>query len=164
MALAQRQPNQEVAPIVKVVLLVVTGDSQDGKIPFNHQGRFKLKEPTILRVGVKKDQPLLLKEQKTEIVMPKITRTLTDVQTFNSEHNISLVRINIQELIDKMGKRGRLIAGDSLGVDVVLAQFDSSVIEGFRRERIALMTFHFSFMEIQSFYSFSYSAFASIHR
>ena len=67
----------------------------------------------ILRPGVKGDQPLLLREPKTEIVMPEITRTLADFQTFAAEHNISLVRINIQELIDEMGKRGRLLSGDA---------------------------------------------------
>ena len=95
MSLAQPQPNQEVAPIVEVVLLVVTGESQDGKLPFYHPGNFQWKEPTILRVGVNGDQPLLLREPKTEIVMAEITRTLTDFQTFAAEHNISLVRINI---------------------------------------------------------------------
>ena len=140
MAIARPQLNQEVAPIVEVVLLVVTGESQDGKLPFYHPGQFQWKEPTILRVGVKGDQPLLLREPKTEIVMPEITRTLTDFQTFAAEHNISLVRINIQELIDEMGKRGRLLAGDSVGADVVWAPLDSSVMEGFRRELLALMT------------------------
>ena len=41
MALAQPQPNQEVDPIVKVMLLVVTGEIQDGKLPFNHPGQFQ---------------------------------------------------------------------------------------------------------------------------
>ena len=119
MALAQLQPNQEAALCEEVVLLVVTGDIQNGKHPFYYPKQFQWKEPTILQVGVKGDQPLLLRKPKREILMPKITRTLTDFQTFASEHNISLVRINIQELIDKMGKCGRLIAGDSIGVDLV---------------------------------------------
>ena len=51
MALAQSQPDQEVASIVEVVLLVVAGESQDGKLPFYHPGQFQWKEPTILRPG-----------------------------------------------------------------------------------------------------------------
>ena len=140
MALAQLQPNQEVAPIVEVVLLVVAGESQDGKLPFYHPGQFQWKEPTILRPGVKGDQPLFLREPKTEIVMPEITRTLTDFQTFAAEHSVSLVRININELIDELAKRGRLLAGDVVGADVVWAPLESSVMAGFRRELIALMT------------------------
>ena len=65
----------------------------------------------ILRAGVKGDQPLLLKEPKTEIVMLEITQTLSDFQTFATEHIIFIVRINIQELIDEMGKRGLLLSG-----------------------------------------------------
>ena len=49
----------------------------------------------ILRPGVKGDQPLLLREPKSEIVMPEITRTLADFQTFAAEHSVSLVRITI---------------------------------------------------------------------
>ena len=95
--------------------------------------------------------------------MPEITRTLADFQIFASDHYIFFVRINIQELIDEMEKRGRLLAGDSVCPDVMWAPIESYVMKGFRRELIGLMTFHFSFMEIQSWHSFSYSAFASIH-
>ena len=52
MTLAQSQPDQEVAPIVEVVLLVVAGESQDKNLPFYHPGQFQWKEPTILRPGV----------------------------------------------------------------------------------------------------------------
>ena len=72
--------------------------------------------------------------------MPKITRTLADFQTFATEHSVSLVRINIQELIDDLAKRGRLFAGGSVGADVVWAPLESSVMTGFLRELIALMT------------------------
>ena len=72
--------------------------------------------------------------------MPDITRTLTDFQTFAVEHNISLVRINIQKLIDKMGKRGRLLSDDTTGADEVWGPLESSVMKGYRREVIALMT------------------------
>ena len=102
MALAQSQPDQEVAPIVEVVLLVVAGESQDKNLPLYHPGQFQWKKPTILRPGVKGDQPLLLREPKTEIVMPEITRTLADFQTFATEHSVSLVRITIQELMDEL--------------------------------------------------------------
>ena len=64
MTLAQSQNYQEVAPIVEVVLLVVAGESQDKTLPFYHPGQFHWKEPTILRPGVKGDQPLLLREPK----------------------------------------------------------------------------------------------------
>ena len=116
---AQLQSNQEVTPLVDVVLLVVAGGSKDGKLPFYHPGQFQWKEPMILRLGVKGDQPLLLREPKTEIVLPEITRTLADFQTFAAEHSVSLVRITIQELMDELAKRGRLLAGDALGADVV---------------------------------------------
>ena len=137
---AQLQSNQEVTPIEDVVLLVVAGESKDGKLPFYHPGQFQWKEPTILLPGVKGDQPLLLREPKTEIVMPKITRTLADFQSFAAKHSVSLVRITIQELMDELAKRGRLLAGDSVGADVVWAPLESSVMTGFRRELIALMT------------------------
>ena len=48
MTLAQSQPDQEVTPIVDVVLLVVAGENKDGKLPFYHPGQFQWKEPTIL--------------------------------------------------------------------------------------------------------------------
>ena len=142
---AQLQSNQEVTPIVDVVLLVVAGEIKDGKLPFYHPGQLQWKEPTILRPGVKGDQPLLLREPKTEIVMPKITHALADFQSFAATHSVSLVRITIEELMDELAKRGRLLAGDSVGVDVVWAPLASSVIEGFRRELIALMTFSLFF-------------------
>ena len=68
---------------------------------------------------MKGDHPLLLRKPKTEIVMPEITCTLADFQTFAKEHSVSLVRINIQELIDDMGRRGRLLVGDATGADEV---------------------------------------------
>ena len=52
---AQLQSNQEVTQIVEVVLLVVAGESKDGKLPFYHLEQFHLKEPMILRPGVKGD-------------------------------------------------------------------------------------------------------------
>ena len=60
--------------------------------------------------------------------MPKITRTLADFQTFAAEHSVSLVRITIQELMDELAKRGRLLVGDSVGADVVWAPLESSVM------------------------------------
>ena len=140
MTLAQSQPDQEVTPIVDVVLLVVAGESKNGKLLFYHPGQFQWKEPTILRPGVKGNQPLLLREPKTEIVMPEITRTLADFQSFAAKHSVSLVRITIQELMDELAMRGRLLAGDSVGADVVWAPLEGSVMTGFRRELIALMT------------------------
>ena len=119
MALAQSQPDQEVASIVEMVLLVVSGESQDTKLPFYQPGQFQWKEPTILRPGVKGDQPLLLREPKTEIVMPEILRTLADIESYAVKHSDSLVRITIQELMDELAKRGRLLTGDAVGADVV---------------------------------------------
>ena len=128
MTLAHSQPDQEVAPIVEVVLLVVDRESKDGKPSFYHPGQFQWKELTILRPGVKGDQPLLLRKPKIEIVMPEITRTLADFQSFASKHSVSLVRITIQELMDELAKRGRLLAGDSVGAEVVWAPLESSVM------------------------------------
>ena len=147
MALAQSQPDQEVALIVEMVILVVAGESQDNKLPFYHPGQFQWNEPTILRPGVKGDQPLLLREPKTEIVMPKITRTLADFQLFAAKHSVLLVRITIQELMDELAKRSRLLAGDSVCADVVWAPLESSVMTGFWRELIALMTLSLFFFE-----------------
>ena len=146
MALAQSQPDQEVAPIVEMVLLVVAGESQDKKLLFYHPGQFQWKEPMILRPGVKGDQPLLLREPKTEIVMPEITRTFADFQTFAAEHSVSLVLITVQELMDELAKRGRLLAGDAVGADVVWAPLESSVMIGFRRKLIALITLSLFFL------------------
>ena len=94
----------------------------------------------ILLPEVKGDQPLLLKEPKTKIVMTEITRTLADFQTFAAEHSVSLVRININELMNKLAKHGRLRARDGLSADVVWGSLDSSVMAGFRRKLINLMT------------------------
>ena len=137
---AQLQSNQEVTSIVDVVLLVVAGESKNGKLPFYHPGQFQWKKPTILRQGVKGDQPLSLREPKTEIVMPEISRTLAGLQTFAAEHSVSLVLITLQELMDELAKRCRLLAKDSVCADVVWAILESSVMTGFRREIIALMT------------------------
>ena len=57
---AKLQSNQKVTSIVDVVLLVVAVESKNGKLPFYYPGQFQWKEPTILRPGVKGDQPLLL--------------------------------------------------------------------------------------------------------
>ena len=77
------------------------------------------------------DQPLLLREPKTEIVLPEITRSLADFQTFAAKHSVSLVRININELMDELAKRGSLLAGDAICADVVWAPLESSVMTGF---------------------------------
>ena len=146
MALAQSQPDQEVVPIVKVVLHVVAAEIQDGQLPFYHPGQFQLSKPTILRPGVKEDQPLLLRAPNTEIVIPEITRTLADFQTFSAVHSVSLVRITIQKLMDELAKRGRLFAGDSVSADVVWDPLESSVLTVFRRELIALMTLSLFFL------------------
>ena len=98
--------------------------------------------------------------------MPDITRTLTYFQMFAAEHNISLVRINIQELIDEMGKRGRLLLNDATGAYEVWAPLESSVMEGYRRELIALMTlslFFYGNTELAFIFIFIFIAFASIH-
>ena len=155
---AQLQSNQELTPIVDVVHLVVAGESKDGKLPFYHPGKFQWKEPTILRPGVKGDQSLLLREPKTEIVMTKITRTLADFQSFATKHSVSLVRITIQKLMDELAKRGRL------GADVVWAPLESSVMTGFRREVIALMTLLLFYFGNTEWHSCLYSAFANIHQ
>ena len=80
MILAKSQPDLKVAQIVEMVLLIVNNKTQNNKLPFYHPGQFQWKEPTILRPGVKGDQPLLLREPKTEIVVPETTRTLADFQ------------------------------------------------------------------------------------
>ena len=136
---AQPQLGQEAVPIVEVVILHLAGAGEYLELPFYHPGQFQWKEPTILKPGVKGDQPLLLREPKTAIVMPDITRILTDFQSFAAEHN-SLVRIDIQEMIDEMGKRGRLLSGDATDADEVLAPLESSVMEIYQRELIALIT------------------------
>ena len=140
MVLAQPQHDQETAPIVEVIILYLGGAGRDVKLPFFHHGQFQWKEPTILRPGLKGDQPLLIRKPKTVVVMPDISHTLTDFQTFAAEHNISLVRINIQELMAEIENRGRLLSGDATGADEVWAPLESSVMAGFRRELIALMT------------------------
>ena len=65
--------------------------------------------------------------------MLEITCTLADFQAFAAEHSVSLVRITIQELMNELAKRGRLLAGDSVGADVVCAPLESAVMTGFRR-------------------------------
>lgn len=65
------------------------------------------------------NQPLLLKETKTKIVMQNITRTLSDFKTFAAKHIVSLVSINYNELMDEVVKRKRLLAGDAVSADVV---------------------------------------------
>ena len=95
---------------------------------------------------MKGDQPLLLREPKTKIVMPEITRTLADFQMFAAKHSVSLVRITIQKLMDELAKRGRLLAGDALGADVVWAPLECSMMTGFRRELIARMTLSLFFV------------------
>ena len=42
--------------------------------------------------------------------------------------------------MDELAKPGRLLPGNAVGADVVWAPLDSSVMTGFRREVIALMT------------------------
>ena len=49
------------------------------------------------------------------------------------------MRININELMDELEKRGRLLAGDAVGADVVWAPLESSVMTEFRRKLIAIM-------------------------
>ena len=60
--------------------------------------------------------------------------------------------------MDEMAKRGRLLAGDSVGADVVWAPLESSVMTGFRRELIVLMTlslFFFGNTELAFMFIFS---------
>ena len=162
---AQPQLGKEAAPIVDVVILYFAGAGEDVELPFDHPGQFQWKEPTILRPGVKGDQPLIIREPTTAIVMPDITGTLTDFQTLAAEHCISLVRINIQEFIDEIGKRGRLLSGDVTGADEVWAPLESSVMEGYRRDRIALMTlslFLYGNTELAFIFIFCISKYSSV--
>ena len=62
--------------------------------------------------------------------MPDIKRNLDDFQTFAKDQSISLERINIEELMDKIGKRGRLHSGDVTGAHEVWAPLESTVMEG----------------------------------
>ena len=74
-------------------------------------------------------------------------RILADFQLFAAKHSVSLVRITIQELMDDLAKRGRLLAGDAVGAVVVWDPLESSVMTGFRRQLIALMTLSLFFFE-----------------
>ena len=131
---------QEAAPFEKLVILYLAGEGEDVKLCFYHPGQFQWKDPIILRSRVKGDQPLLMRVPKTPIEMPDIKRNLVDFQTFAKKHSISLVSINIEELRDEMRKRGRLLSCDGTIADEVWASLESSVMEGYRPELIALLT------------------------
>ena len=92
---AQLQLDSEAATLVEMVVLCLTGAGENVDLPFYHPGQFQKKKPTTMRPGVNGDQPLVIREPKTPIVLPSITRTLTDFQMFSAEQKISLVRINI---------------------------------------------------------------------
>ena len=78
------------------------------------------------------------------IVMLDITRNMTNFQTFAAEHNISLVCINIQMLINEMGQRIRFLLCDTINTDKVKTLLDSLLIENFRRKLMAIITYlHF---------------------
>ena len=93
----------------------------------------------------------MIRERKVAIVMPDILRTQNDCQMFAVDKNISLVRINIQELIDKIGKRGCLLLGDAKSANKMWTPLDSSISEGYRRELSALMTLSLIFNENTEF-------------
>lgn len=71
--------------------------------------------PTKVRSGLKGYKPLLLTQSKTKMLMTEITRILAYFITFVVKDSVSFVRININEMIDKFAKRGRLLAGDAVG-------------------------------------------------
>ena len=55
------------------------------------------------------------------------------------------MRIDIQEFMNDISKRGRLLLSYATGAVVVLAPLKSLVMEGFQKELIALMTLALGF-------------------
>ena len=110
-------------------LLTLHGEETNGKLPFYNQGQLHFKDPRTLRPVLIGDQPLLIREPKTEVILPTVSRTLSEFTKFADQHGISLVKINIQELVTELAKRVRLLSGHAINTDVVWAPLESSVTE-----------------------------------
>ena len=111
------------------------------KVPFIYQGQFKWEDPKTLIGGIKGDQALVIKMPKNPIVIPSVVRNIEDFKSFAEEHKISLVKINIEELIEEMEIRGRVLAGVSQSKYNAPSWVKRSVMEGYSPKLIALMTF-----------------------
>ena len=110
------------------------------KIPFVYQGHFEWNDPQQLIGGTKGDQALLLRHPTCPIDIPPVVRNLVDFTDFAKDHTISLKNINIDELIDDIEYRGRMIAGVTTTNYMVPLWMKRSVRHGIPRELIALMT------------------------
>ena len=63
--------------------------------------------------------------------MPEVPRTQTNYSFVVVEHHISLVRINIKDLIKKMTKRKRVLSGNAITAYEACAPLVSSIINKF---------------------------------
>lgn len=77
---------------------------------------------------------------KTPIDIPQVVRNLDEFKAFADEHKISLVNINIAELIEEMEARGQVLAGVGTANYNVPQWLKRSVTEGYPPQLIALMT------------------------
>ena len=91
-------------------ILTLLGADPDGTIPSFHAGGFKWKETRTLRpANNKADQPLSINVPKKEVILPNILRSRNGFKQFAKDHKISLIQINIDDLIAELSKRVRLL-------------------------------------------------------
>lgn len=110
------------------------------KVPLIHPGQFQWEEPQSLIAGVKGDQPLVSRYPTNPIEIPRVVRNLSDFIAFADERHISLTNINIDDLIEEMEVRGRILAGMRTVAYKIPGWIKLSVRCGEPRELIALMT------------------------
>ena len=92
-----------------------------------------------------------------------MVRNLNDFKSFAGEHQISLVKISIDELIEEIEFRGRMLAGESHGKYKMPLWMKRSVTEGYSPKLIALMTltlFLFGYTEFASLFIFCISKYS----
>ena len=105
-----------------------------GPIQFVSPGHFLWKEPHVLIAASKGEPSLMIREPEKRLKFPSMVRSLKEFRAFADEHKISLVGVNIDEVVDEMEARGRLMAGVGMGGYIIPLWIQATVRDGYSRE------------------------------
>ena len=143
-----------------MILNLFVAVGMPGSIQFVFPGHFLWKDPQVLIVASKGEYSLLIREPTKRLKFPSMVHPLKEFQTFAEEHKISLVGVNVDEVIEEMEARGRLMAGVGIGGYMIPLWIKATVRDGYSPELVALMTlslFLFGHTEVAMLFIFCVS-------
>jgi hypothetical protein len=123
-----------------VILNLFVAVGVPGPVQFVSPGHFIWKEPHVLIAASKGEPSLMIREPEKRLEFPSMVRSLKEFRAFADEHKISLVGVNIDEVVDEMEARARVMAGVGMGGYIIPLWVQATVRDGYSRELRALMT------------------------